>query len=414
MIPRILRRVGLTLLVLCGLVRFVGSGLLPATQALRGDFGAVFPAPALAASLRPDFPINQFWAVWHGDTVWYYGPMFHVLTLPLFLAPSWNMVPPLWALVNLIAVVAAFAFCWRLAAPASSTARGEHLALLAGLWLLYQPLVNCFAQGNIELIELAVILGAIGLAHRGRLVSAGVVLGIGTMTKLLPVGFLVWLGVRGSRRALMAGGITIALIAALTAVTLGWEHSAEVDRFLERFRIVGIKGTMLSFPALVASWLGTVGWTPPYPVLPLSPHHRAIALFVGRVVTATLAVAYAALILRRRRIPAPSLDVSLLFLLMFLLLPYQEDYYYLFALVPLSVLVGIAIASGSRRLLGVVLLAYVLISPPIPYSWVDRLGWFPGPFIYITKFYSTPLLGALLLLATVTRCWLRDSASGRR
>src|SRR3989338_248212 len=265
MIPRILRRVGLTLLVLCGLVRFVGSGLLPATQALRGDFGAVFPAPALAASLRPDFPINQFWAVWHGDTVWYYGPMFHVLTLPLFLAPSWNMVPPLWALVNLIAVVAAFAFCWRLAAPASSTARGEHLALLAGLWLLYQPLVNCFAQGNIELIELAVILGAIGLAHRGRLVSAGVVLGIGTMTKLLPVGFLVWLGVRGSRRALMAGGITIALIAALTAVTLGWEHSAEVDRFLERFRIVGIKGTMLSFPALVASWLGTVDWPPPLP-----------------------------------------------------------------------------------------------------------------------------------------------------
>ena len=71
------------LLLAYGAIRFLKSGFLPATVALGGDFGAVFPSP-LFARLRPDFPTDTAWV---GG--WYSGPMVHFLTLPLFLVPRW-------------------------------------------------------------------------------------------------------------------------------------------------------------------------------------------------------------------------------------------------------------------------------------------------------------------------------------
>ena len=102
------------LLLAAGAVRFVQAGLLPATHRLTGDFGANFPN-VYFAWLRPDFSTDQTRG-WPG---WSYGPMLHFLTLPLFLAPRWWMVPPLWALTNLIAITTSFVCACRLSGAAS-------------------------------------------------------------------------------------------------------------------------------------------------------------------------------------------------------------------------------------------------------------------------------------------------------
>lgn len=397
-------RVGLLCVFILGLTRFVWSALGPAAQSLRGDFGAVFPSPYFAALLRPDFPVNQSWATWNGQTVWYYGPIVHFFTLPLFLAPTVKMVPPIWATVNLLAVGAAFWLSCRLA---GLRARQTQF-LLAGLWLLYQPLANCFAQGNIELVELVMILGALELARRAKESAAGILLGMATMTKLLPVGFLGWLGVRGHRNILIAGSLTIGAIALLTAVTLDWRASAEVQRFSERVtHIRTTTWTATSFSAFFAHRLGTIEWADGVPTLQLTPEQRTTAVLASRMVLLTLGFLYTVLFVRRRRRPATPADCALLFLLMFLLPPDNEDYYYVFALVPLSVLLA-HLAHGVQRrhwmLLGLTLLGYLLISPLIPFRWIDQTGWLPGQFWYVLKVYDLPLFGAILWLMALT--WL--------
>jgi hypothetical protein len=389
-----------------GAARFLKSGFLPATLALGGDFGAVFPS-SFFARLRPDFPSD---AVWVGG--WYSGPMVHFLTLPLFLVPRWSMVPTVWALTNVAALSLSFVFVCRLSGVAPRISWAV-VAALAGLWLLFQPLVNCLAQGNIEIVEMALVLGALVRLQASKDRLAGALLGVAAMLKFLPIGFLGWLLLRQRWRAVGAGVAAIAVIAAITTVTLGWRESTLASVMVSRdasdsrrlldesagWNNAGLHE--LSVNSMFIHRAGVLDYD--VPMIRWLPSERAtLAARAGTLASLLLAAGMGLILFVRRRRPVSPLEISVLFMTMFMIVPRNHDYYYVFALVPLSVLFLKAAAARDWTLAAITIAAYVLISPPIPYAWIDRTGWFRLPFAYVTNFHDVPVLGGLILWFAAT------------
>lgn len=387
------------LVILAGACRFFAAGLWPAMTGLRGDFGAVFPTASFAG-LRPDFPTAQ---VWPG---WYYGPMLHFLTLPLFLAPSWSAVPAIWAMVNLAAIVLSFVLVCRLTRR-RSTVPASAVAALGGMWLLYQPLANCYAQGNVEILEMAAILGALVLLPRANGQISGLLIGFASMMKFLPVGFLIWLAVKRQWRAVVTGTMTIMAVAILAEVTLGWSNNRTL-RDLSWAAEAPIGGphesSVTSLFLHRSSVLDRADHVPRW-----LPSSRAVsAARAGAIASMLLVAGFGVAFLGRRSRPVAAPEIAVLFVMMFMILPWNHDYYYVFALVPISIvfLEGVARRHLPRVVLAVV--GFLLISPPIPFRWLDQTGWFAVPFAHFYNFHDIPLMGGLMVWCAATHLMLTD------
>jgi hypothetical protein len=424
------------LLLASGAARFAQAGLLPAMMSfdlgqhtmLGGDFGAAFPTPYFAR-LRPDFPTGNVW-----DGGWYYGPMVHFLTLPLFLAPRWWMVPGLWALTNLAVLAASFVLGCRLSGAVRQVS-WTALATLAGLWLWFKPLHLCFAAGNMELAEMALILAAVVALPQsgGRL--PGILLGVATMIKFLPVGFLGWLVVRRQWRAVTAGVVTIAIITAVTSVTLGWRNSAAFGpgdarsgpsssvrlHGQNRSRLAVLWGGATpqvgadaqSITSIFVHFSGLLDYDNVHPYLGQRwyPTSRlTTAIEAGAIASVLLGTAYGLVLLLRRRRPISPFEVSGLCTAMFLLLPWNHQYYYTFALVPLSVLFLSSVAGRQWGVLTLTMIAYFMISPPFRFTWIDQTSWFGVTFFYVHSYSGMMVFGALIFWATATYQMLSEPA----
>jgi hypothetical protein len=70
-----------------------------------------------------------------------------------------------------------------------------------------------------------------------------------------------------------------------------------------------------------------------------------------------------------------------------------------------------AVARGDRVSLGLTAIAYALISPPVPFSIVDRLGWLRLPAAQAFTYFDVPVAGALLLWFIVTRQMFEESTA---
>ncbi len=375
-----------------GALRFGAAGFLPATRQLFGDFQAGFPT-AYFAVLRPDFDTSSVWPGWN------YGPMFHFVTLPLLLVPRWSMVPSVWAVTNLLALTASFVLICRLSQVQGIRWRG--FAILAGLWLLYQPLVNCFRQGNIEILEIALILTAIVALPRASGRMSGVLIGTAAMIKILPIGFLAWFLVRRKWQAVLAGVVTIAVIAAVTTVTLGWKDSIQlqlagpmIEAPVAGLHELSVTSLFMHRAGVLDIHVPEVRWIP--------SERAAVASRAGQLASALLAIGYAVVLFLRRQRPISALEVSVLFMTMFMILPWNHDYYYVFALVPFTVLFFRGLARRDAWLLALTGTAYLLISPPVPFSWIDWLGWLPLSFAYVINYLDLPVVGGLLVWAIAT------------
>jgi hypothetical protein len=97
---------------------------------------------------------------------------------------------------------------------------------------------------------------------------------------------------------------------------------------------------------------------------------------------------------------------------MIMLPPFNHHYYYLFALVPLSVLAIRGLCDARPGLIVVVAAAYMLMSPPIPFGWLDRHAWLPAPSSYLANYFNLPIAGALLVWIVVTRELIEDGRGG--
>jgi len=388
-----------------GAVRFVAAGFLPATERISGDFGAAFPTEYFRR-YRPDYP--QAWPGWN------YGPALHFLTLPLLLLPRWRMVAPVWALTNLAALVASFVLACRLSGV-HHRLDWKAFAVLAGLWLSFQPLVNCFRPGNIEIVEMALLLWAVSALQRRADAKAGVLFGIAATIKFLPSGFFYWLAIRRRGRAVLAGAAIMALMLVLATVTLGWKDSTSIKAmgWAADTPVAGLHELSITSMFLHrASTFDAQGHISPVRWI---PSDRAVAAArSGRLASALLAAVFGVLLFVRRQSPDIALDTALLFMAMFMLLPWNHDYYYVFALVPFSIVFSRALARQDRPAVGVVLVAYLLMSPPVPFAWIDRAHLFPMRFMYFVNYYDLPIAGALLLWIALTSDVLADSRAELR
>ena len=391
---------GLLVAVLAmALARLVSSGLLPAMRSINGDFAAVFPTHYFA-HLRPDFPTH---AVWSG---WRYGPMVHFLTLPLFLVPRWSLVPVAWAMVNLAAIVASFILVRRLVQPRPSMTA---TAILAAAWMWYQPLANCFAQGNVEIIEMAMILAALVALPRWKGALSGALIGVATMIKFLPGGFLCWFLLRRQYRAFLSGLAAIAVILAITTVTLGWKDAETVfeiptsgEAAFAGMQELSITSLFLHRSSVLLHDAAATG-AQSSPAPAWFPSERAlVATRAGLLASLLLASGFALVLFLRRHRPASPNEVAVLFMTMFMILPWNHDYYYVFALVPLSVLTLDGLRRRDIPLLVTTLVGYLLISPPVPFRWIDRTGLLSLDFRDVFNYFDLPILGALILWIAAT------------
>ena len=383
------------LLMLAGLARFIQNGLIPATRLSLGDFRASFPTEYFAW-LRPDFPTTM---VWPG---WTYGPVLHFVTLPLFLVPRWSMVGTVWAAVNLCALMASFVYACRLSG-AERRVSWNTLAVLLGLWCWFKPLQSCFEQGNIEILEMAVTLAAVVRFTRGRETDPGVLLGTATMMKFAPVGFLGWMGLRGRWRVVNAGFITIVLLAAAAQLTLGWENNG---LWLRSLWLRGVPQINADTQTVISTFLhraGVLDLTDGYFLQRWFPDARAaVAARAGSVASLAFACGFGALLWLRRRSRVSPVELSALFVPMILLPTSNHQYYFIFALIPFTVLFLRAAADRQWGLLSATLICYLLLSPPLRLTGGDLHAYFQTPFFYVLHYNSVMAYGALGLWAVAT------------
>ncbi len=383
------------LLLLAGVGRFVQNGFLPALKLSLGDFRASFPTEYFAW-IRPDFPTKM---VWPG---WTYGPVLHFITLPLFLVPRWSMVGAAWALINLCALLASFVYVYRLSG-AERRVSWAAIAVLGGLWGWFKPMQSCFEQGNIELIEMAITLAALDRVRRGRERAAGILLGTATMIKFAPVGFVAWLGLRGRWRTVTAAVLTIVAIAGLAQVTLGWQNNGLALRSLWLRGVPQINADTQTVISIFLHRVGVLDMSDAYFPQRWFPDARAAtAARAGAVAGLAYTVVFGVLMFLRRKREWSPLEVSSLFLPMILLPTSNHQYYFVFALVPLSVLFLRSVADRQWGVLTATMVTYFMISAPFRFTWIDLASHFEEPFFYVLNYHSVMAYGALTLWGIAT------------
>jgi hypothetical protein len=397
-----LARAAVVLLFIVAAIRFAASGFIPATEALRGDFAAAFPT-AFLARWRPDFPTAGVLGADQG--LWNYGPMFHFLTLPLLLVPRWALVPLVWAIVNVAALAVSFLLTWRLRSHGRNPSTTALLAI-AALWLLFQPTVNCLSQGNIEILEMTMVLAGCGWVRERRDTAGGAAFAVASLIKVLPAGFLGWLVLRRRWRALTAAAAVAIAVWSVTAVTLRWDHSLTrrssmaiaQDNPQAGFHELSITSLFMHRASRLDEITPEPRW---FPI-----ERRTAAAHAGQIASLLVALCYVGILLRTARNSQAAVaadELGVLFLLMLLLPPWNHDYYYLFALAPITWLVLDGSADGDRASVLLALAGYAAISPPVPYGLVLRLGLVRGSFAYALNYHDVPLIGGLLLLFAATR-----------
>jgi hypothetical protein len=108
----------LVLLSIYSAAHFVLSGIRQPLQNFYGDFLAAFPSWRLSVLLgRMDLyrgSLAQKWAtMFRPEPVWQYGPVLHLITLPLFAFHDLHRAYVAWLFATYAFLLAALAIAWR-------------------------------------------------------------------------------------------------------------------------------------------------------------------------------------------------------------------------------------------------------------------------------------------------------------
>jgi hypothetical protein len=146
-----------------------------------------------------------------------YPPTVRVLLAPLAALPL-GVAAAIWALASLAAILALPRLLERLS--------GAPLRAQVLPWVAVLPyLLDAFALGQAEPINLFLVTWGLTLARRARPLAGAGLIGLAGMIKVLPAVFWGVLIARGRSVAAGAGaGLTIAAGAALLVIAAGWER----------------------------------------------------------------------------------------------------------------------------------------------------------------------------------------------
>jgi hypothetical protein len=366
-----------------------------------GDFLASFPSWRVSVLTgRLDMYRGSLAAKWavkkFGTThpLWHYGPVEHLVTLPLFAFENLRTAYIAWLIANYVFLAVILV----LASSVFHSGRAKWLwrSVVCIAILNYGPLYEALTQRNIEIFELLLILAAFALFSRGRSAGAGAVIGFAAMSKFLPLIFVPYFLVKRQLRALMGAVITIAVIAIAAEAVLGWRYSGTVVQ-LQRGGLI-YSETDQSLAGMIRRLLV---WT-------RSPLSVSMLSF-SAIILAVAGVAW--LFLRARNCAAiEDLEWSTLIAVMVLLPPHNEQYYFVLLLFPYLALLArelrpLASRHHARRWW--LAISFVLTGTLVPLSILSRLTGLKIFSVYLAlgiPFVGAAILAAICVQAVVTEC----------
>lgn len=308
---------------LYSLARLFVTGIRQGLGNSYSDFLAAFPAWTVASHVgRIDMwrgSVAEEWC-WGNPRLWHYGPLLHLVTLPLFSFTTLHAAYTAWLFVNILFIASTAMLAvgiiddWK---PTFATT-----TLVVFVLLNFTPLYEGLSQRVIEILELMLLFAAFALQRKERRFAAGFVIGLAAMTKFLPLIYLPYFVLKRNWRGLAGSVASILPIAVATELILGWRYSGIVLQLMRGSYIPG--GNDQSLPS------------------------HAIALLRGRVPLADATIGRLAIILglaavcilylrTRSCVDVEGLEWATLAVMMILLPPHSENYYVLlliFAFLP--------------------------------------------------------------------------------
>ncbi len=368
-------------------VHFFQTGVISAWVNISGDFLSAWPG-YYAAAWNPGIYRGHPGAM--PAPLWNYGPVLHMLYLPFTflsdLSTAYRGI--LFASYAYILVSFLITYCANLRLPRTI----GPLILLIFIWANFFPLYEALLQRNIELVELLLVAFGYAMYMRQRDGLAGAALGAAAMAKFLPgifFPYFVWKRRWRCVRGFLVVTIPVVLV---TQMTLGWEHS-----FTWMILGGGIGRTHPLNQALSGLFLRTGPLIDP--TLNWATVSR-FAIIVAGLVCLVLLGKYG-------RPGSERWEWSLLLIMMVLLLPHANPYYYVFFLLPFSFLAEEASwAHLSRVELVAVAIAFFFIAFPLPLSPLEVLNPARARGWHLTDYLlhlSLPIVGASILAVVVCR-----------
>lgn len=358
---------------------FYVSGVRQPFRNFYSDFLGAFPSFQLSMMLnRSDLYVGSLAEHWAWEfrvhsPLWHYGPLFHLVTLPLFVSHDLRAAYVGWLLATYAFLLAALAITWR-----AFDLRGVRWIALLGV-LNFVPLYEAITQRNIEIFELLLILGAFALMRTGHQTAAGVLIGLAAMTKFLPLIFVPYFAIKRMWNALVASLITLVPMTIATEWLFGWSHSGIVVQlragsFLRSELNQSLSGMIIRL----------LQWTHAY-----SP--QSAATFSRIAILAALG-GLSWLFLKTRDCDGiEDLEWSVLIAAMVLLPPHNQQYYLVLLIFPFLALL-------ARRLeLSWLAVSFLLVGAPLPFRLFGA-----GAFVVYLR-AGIPFLGAALLAVLCVR-----------
>ena len=387
------RLFGVSVAVAYTAAHFYFTGIRQAVSNFYSDFLASFPSWAAAYTFgRMDMyrgSLSQDWATrWGTYPVWHYGPLEHLITLPLLLAPDLHRAYLAWLWVNYFFLGAIAVLAVRLFSRTSHSAA----ILLLVVMLNYNPLYEALTQRAIELFELLLVLVAFSLWKSGRTWKAGFVIGLAAMCKFLPCIFLPYFVLKRQWKALFGALAAILTIVVDTELLLGWKHSGILIQLREGSFSRGELNQGLAAAVMqVADWLRIPA--------PLALTSR-LAILIGMIGVCCL------FWVAKDSCGTEDLEWGVLLVAMVILPPHNEQYYLIFLLFAYFVMLS-RIQAGvrceahvptSRFTVSAIILSFLLVGAPIPFSLLDRFTGMHVFPIYLRArmpFWGTCILGLM-------------------
>lgn len=297
-----------------------------------------------------------------------YAPIVAFLFVPLAWVPFWAAALAIYAL-KLVTLAATIVIIARLAGlDREQAAKTGLLALLVTSGYVLEE----FRTGNVHFLMLFVIVTAMYLAERGRLVVPSLLIALAAAVKISP---LIFVGLfLATRRYLLAAVTCIALagMLLLPAAIVGVSTNTELLRGFarsateraEEARNHSLKGVLTR---VLSDEGPDAGVLPAVNVARLSASAVEVVWYAGEA--ATIAALGWILMAARRRRESPLLEYSLVTTAMLILSPYSLRIYFATLFLPCAALLAALLKSPSlphRRVIVAILLAATFASTLMP------------------------------------------------
>ena len=367
------------------------------------DFLGSFPNPIIANWFGSP---ERFYLHYPMDThmmaqqYWNYGPIFHLITLPMYFMPSAEFAYRVLLIQFGLAYLLGSGIILYTLRLLNFPSYPSIFAIL--VCLNFYPAYEGFTQRSVELFEVLLIAIGIYCYSRRSYRLAGIAIGLAAMTKFLPAILILWFLIRRKWSALISS-LMVCMVCVISAELLfGWRDSWtwKLIRDIEQYDPSYFLGHPLN-----QAISGAV-----YRFLP----HVGLSNYSDVIVAALsgLCILLVALWLYHRRNSSDwLLEWCLLLTLIIYIAPHNQNYYLVILVIPFYVAIDrTRSVFGKRRpyiwmALGV---SYLSVGWPLPLrvvTWLSnnilRTNWdeiYIGPRLLSL---SVPLLGTVLLLGVL-------------